>query len=94
MVVLNNDYYVEADSLSFTLKRKANGLNKKGEPIKTDTVIGFYGDLTGCIKGAIKDTRLRVVSENNYNLEEALVKFQEINDSFTDVLKKTIKEDI
>ena len=92
MVVLNKDYYVESDSLSFTLKRKASGFNKKGEPVKTDTVIGFYGDLTGCIKGAIKDTKLRAVRDYDYSLEEALVKFQGINDSFTKILNKVIKE--
>lgn len=92
MIVLNDTYYVEADSLCFSLKRKGEGVNKDKEKIEVIKTVGYYGDLQGCIQGAIKDSKLMTVKNGDYNLDEALVKFREINEEFTEILNKVCTE--
>lgn len=93
MVVLNDEYYVVADSLNYTLKRKGVGRSKKtNEPIETNVIVGYYGNFTECIKSAIKDTKLRQVERNDYTLEETLQMFKEVDASFEEILKKAIEE--
>lgn len=82
MVVINENYYIEVDSLCYTLKRKNFGLNKKGEPVKTDKTIGYYGDVQGCIRGAVKDAKLCAFKMYDYSLEEAFKKIRKINEDF------------
>ena len=92
MIVINENYYIDCDSLSYVLKRKGSGLNKKGEPVKTDKTLGYFGDVQGCIDFAIKDTKLSTFRENNYSLEDAFKKIREINESFEFRLNNILKK--
>lgn len=92
MIVINENYYIEVDSLCYVLKRKGSGLNKKGEPVKTDRTLGFYGDVQGCIGGAIKDAKLCAFRESRYSLEEAFKKIREINESFKSQLNSILQK--
>lgn len=87
MIVINENYYIECDSLSYTLKRKSSGVNKNGEPVKTDKTVGYYSDVLSCIRGAVKDSKLCAFRESHYSLEEAFKKIREINESFESQLK-------
>lgn len=93
MINLNDDYFITADSYCFTLKRRGSGKNKDGEPIQTETNVGCYSSVSNAIKGAIRDTKLRAVKEKTYTLAEWLVKIQDINESFEEILKRALKED-
>ena len=92
MIVINENYYIEVDSLCYVLKRKGSGLNKKGEPVKTDRTLGFYGDVQGCIKGAVKDSKLCAFKKESYSLEEAFKKIKEINESFELLLNNILRK--
>ena len=92
MIRINDDYFVEVDAHNYTLKRKATGTNKDGKPITTDKIVGYYNDLRNCIYGASEDCKRNEFSKSDYSLDEALNKIQEINDSFTEILKQAVKE--
>lgn len=92
MVVINENYYIEVDSLCYTLKRKGSGVNKNGKPVKTDKTLGYYGDVQGCIGGAVKDAKLCAFKDKSYSLEEAFKKIREINESFESQLKSILEK--
>lgn len=92
MIRINDEYFVEVDSLNYTLKRKATGVKKDGTPIVTDKIVGYYNDLRNAIFGACEDCKRTEFSKNNYSLNEALTRIQEINDSFTEILKQAIRD--
>lgn len=93
MINLNDDYFITADSYCFTLKRRGTGKSKKtGEPIATETNVGYYSSVSNAIKGAIKDSKLREAQAKNYDLNDWLIKSQTINESFENILRKVLKE--
>ena len=92
MIVINENYYVECDSNSYTLKRKGAGVNKNGDPVKTDKTLGYYTNLLSCVRGAVKDSQLCAFKDSYYSLEEAFEKIREINKSFELVLNNISKK--
>ena len=92
MIVINEDYIVDVDSLQYTLKRKGVGKSKKGETIETTRTVGYFRDLRACIKASAEDSKKELFKNNDYSLNEAIAKIQEINDTFSDLLNKAIKK--
>lgn len=92
MIQINEEYFVEVDSYNYTLKRRYPGKNKKDEPIIREKIIGYYGDLKGCLRGVLKDTQSRKFSEDTYTLTDAIRVIQETTDYFIKLLNEKIKE--
>ena len=99
MVRLNKEYIVEVDSYSYTLKRDSNKKIIKvdkntGAETEEDQygVVGYYGDLKGSIRGAIKDMNDRKLAKGTHELLEAIEIINKNNEKFERILKKAIKE--
>lgn len=99
MVQINDDYIVQIDALNYTVMRDAHRKTSRkdkttGEVVETDAYItvGYYSDLAGAIKGAIKDMNARALSDGDHTLEEALSIVVKNNNRFSELLERALKE--
>ncbi|MDB7990532.1 hypothetical protein PND93_02895 [Faecalicoccus pleomorphus] len=65
MLILKNNYTIDSDGNSYTLRRKTNKFDKNGKEIIL--TCGYYADLETSIKGYI--TRLLLDEVNNKDLD-------------------------
>lgn len=57
-VTLAEGYYVEIDSLNYTLKQRYRGKTKDGLPRNGERTIGYYGNLRQCVESYIAVNQL------------------------------------
>lgn len=95
MVRVNDDYIIDVDSLNYTVKRDAHKTRivkdkdtLEEKEVETFVTVGYYGDLAGAIKGVIKDTNRRELSEGVHDLKSALAIVKSNNDSFEKLLRE------
>lgn len=98
MIRVNKDYVIEIDSFNYTAKRDLHrkGVRKDrlyGTEVEVDqfTTVGYYGDLTGAIKGIIRDMNNRRLTDGEHTLEEALSIILENNKKVSDLLEKVLE---
>lgn len=85
IIVINDDFYIARDSMSYNLYRK--GLNNKGK-IKID-LIGYYHDVSKALERAcilINDGKLNGTT----TAEEYLKSLRETIDELKETIKKGI----
>lgn len=99
MVKVNDDYFIEIDSLNYTVKRDEHKTREekiKGSDevkiVPVCTIIGYYGDLATAILGAIKDMNRRELGSGTHTLQEAVDVVLKNNRYVTELLDKVAKE--
>lgn len=87
MIKIDEKYYIDADTKSYTLKEKMEKVDEEGKIWFKD--LGYYttlGDLTiGLIR---KETRRYIKESNDGNLEDLIKKIEELEKYFKDRLGK------
>ena len=53
-ILLGNGYFVEIDSLNYTLKQKYTGKNKQGEEKEYEKTHGYFSNLESAIERYLK----------------------------------------
>lgn len=51
-IVINDEFYVERDSMSYNLIRNGKANSKSGEVVDKLINVGFYNDMESCLKKA------------------------------------------
>lgn len=101
MVKVNDDYFIEIDSLNYTVKRDEHKTRKVMDKVTGETseiglctIVGYYGDLATSIRGVIKDMNRRQLGNGTHELREAVNMVMNNNRHFEALLEKALKEDI
>jgi len=76
---LKNGYYIEIDTLSYTLRQKYTGKTKSGEEKEAYRTFGYYGTVEKAIKRYIELSQLDVLDGERLTLEEYVDSIQKIN---------------
>lgn len=79
MLILKNNYVIESDGKSYTLRRKTDRLDKEGNEVVL--TCGYYADLETSIKGYVARLLLDEVNNRDMDVKE-----------LTDYLKELKKE--
>ena len=100
MVKVNDDYFIEIDSLNYTVKRdehKTRAVKVEDNDVKVApvfTTVGYYGDLATSISGIIKDMTRRQLGEGTHELHEAVNMVMNNNRHFEALLEKALKGEL
>lgn len=90
MVILNNDLIVEVSQNNYTLILDKHKQDKKGNPVYE--TLGYFGTLAGAVYGAREYCIKKKLSENAYELRDAIAEIQRANREFLDMLRKVTGE--
>lgn len=88
MIHIQDNYYIGADTSQYTLIKKSivqEGSNKGKE---VQTVIGYYSTIPFAIRSYMDIKARELVSENDYELSEAVGLFEDLNNEMTELLNK------
>lgn len=97
MVQVNDDYVIEIDNLNYTAKRDTHRTTivkdktGKEEEVPLYSTVGYYSDLTGAIKGIIKDMNSRALRDGVHSLEESLAIVVDNNRRFSELLERALE---
>ena len=72
MIELFDNWKIDVDSMSYTLKKVIPGTSKKGEPITREDIRGYYGTLEGALKALGKEMVKDELKDGSYTLTDAL----------------------
>ena len=83
MIKINDKYYIDADSNSYTLKEKINITSKDGEEKEGYKDLGHYVSLESCCCGLVKkETRHFISNSEEGSLKELIAKVKELEVMF------------
>lgn len=85
IIELIEDYFIEADELNHTLKKRYMGTDKKtGEKKPTEKIIGYYKNVQDCVERLVRlicldETQGTIISLREYaeQAEKAFKKVEE-----------------
>lgn len=78
-IELKNGYYIEVDSLNYTLRQRYSGTTKNGEEREAFRTCGYFGDIRQAIKKYIILTQLDVLNEERLSLEAYVKSIERVN---------------
>ena len=87
MIRLTDDYYIVLDEMNWTLKKTVHGKSKKGKPITTERILGYYGRVWQAVEAAADYLYREDLGPDAINLEGAVQRYE----ALTAVLKKAVK---
>lgn len=79
------DYTISADNFCYTVSREA-GVDKNGEVVYK--ALAYPTTLRGCCEYIIGLEQRKSIMSGDLNLEEAIIKFKEINAEIKDLMGK------
>lgn len=78
-IELCNGYYIDVDSLNFTLKKRYKGEKKSGEEFDTEKVCGYFSDIGGAVERFVKLNQIDYLPHTAISLGEYIEIIKEAN---------------
>lgn len=78
-IELKNGYYIEVDTLNYTLRRKYIGTTKDGGKKEAYRTCGHFNNIRGAINKYIKLIQLDVLNDESVTLSEYAKNIEQIN---------------
>ena len=89
MIELIEGYYIFGGDKDYTLKRATGGTDKNGEPVYK--FVGYYGSVSGAIKGCYNDLARKMIQSNTYSLDQAVQALEKIELRFEEIMPDVFK---
>lgn len=87
MIRLVDGYYINAEAVGYSLCKGAPRIEKKrGKEHVHNNIVGFYGTVEQAIKGCCMEMVHDYVSENDFELDEAVTAIRAICKRIEDLL--------
>ena len=87
-VNLTNEYYIEIDTMNYTLKRNKTITDKSGEEKQRTVTIGYYGKLEHCVKEFLRQNGHDLMSNECISMDEYLDRLEaSANNAVIDICK-------
>lgn len=80
MIRINDTYYIEPDPFCWILKKTVRGTSKKGEDIRTEKTLGYYGTVEGAAMAAVDEIFKERVEDIDMGLKDALEAFRALKE--------------
>lgn len=90
-VNLLNGYYIEIDSMNYTLMQKYIGKDKDGNPKEAVRVLGYFTTLKGAVDKYLKVTQLDEMADTSMEMEEYVKKVEESNKMAVQAIKRVME---
>lgn len=91
-ILLKNGYFIEIDSLNYTLKQKYIGKTKDGEPKESEKNCGYFGNICQAIREYLKLCQIDALDGYALELSEYVGKIETINKNSIKGLEKVLKD--
>lgn len=91
MIKLFDKYEIHGNTHDYSLVEKVDGTSKKGEPITSNKVLGYYNSVEGCLQGLYKHIGRKIVAENELTLTEAIDAFAALQKRIESIIPGVLK---
>lgn len=91
VILLGNGYFVEIDSLNYTLKQKYTGKNKQGEEKEYEKTHGYFGNLDGAIERYLKLNQNDLMADCSIRMNQYLELVKEANEQAVQAVKAVVE---
>ena len=94
MIRIDDDYYIDSDGKNYIVCRDLHKIahRKNDDGTVTDypdfQPIGYYGSLSGAVRGLSGHLAMKAFSEGDYTLSEAVEEIRKINKGLSDLLER------
>lgn len=78
-ITLKNGYYIEVDSLNYTLRQKYTRETRTGEKKDAFRTLGHFGNMESAIRKYIELSQIDILDGERLTLEEYVDSIQKIN---------------
>ena len=87
-IKLDQDFYIEVDSLNHTLKQKYKGETRDGEAKQAERVIGYYPDVEQCVERYLEERQKLLSPDKAMTMREYVNLVRKSNKDAVEVIKK------
>ena len=92
MIELCNGYYIEVDSMNFTLKKTYIGEKKEtGEKFEAQKVCGYFSNLDGALEKFVKLNQIDYLPHTSLDLGTYLELLHKTNEEAVRVIKSVLE---
>ena len=94
MIRINYDYYIDTDGRNYILCKDYHKTEKRVMPdgreaeFRVFDTLGYYGTLSGALRGLSGILSMKKISEGEYTLSEAVEEIRKINKGLSDLLER------
>lgn len=78
-IELKNGYFIEVDSLNYTLRQRFAGTSKTGEEKESSRTCGYFGNIRNAIDKYVKLTQTDVLSDETITMEQYVKSIEQSN---------------
>lgn len=91
-IKLDQDFYIEVDSLNHTLKQKYKGETRDGEAKQAERVIGYYPDVEQCVERYLDERHDLVSPDKDMTMREYVNLVKKSNNEAVKAIKKMLED--
>lgn len=93
MIILDENYAIDADAFQYILKRKYRGKNRKtGEPVEGYTNKGYYTRLNTALAAYSDELDREIVQSGSMSLTDALNAILESREQVKQLIREALPE--
>ncbi len=92
-IKLDQEFYIEVDSLNHTLKQKYKGETRGGGEKEAEKVIGYYPDVEQSVERYLEERQNLVSPDKAMTMREYVNLVKKSNNAAVKAIKQLIKED-
>lgn len=89
-IKLDQEFYIEVDSLNHTLKQKYKGETRDGEAKQAERVIGYYPDVEQCVERYLEERQKLLSPDKAMTIREYVNLVKRSNKEALEAIKKVI----
>ena len=92
MIKLNNGYFIEIDSLNYTLKQNYIGEDKKGQKKKYERTIGYFGNIRQLMERYLEQCQKEFIGQSDIDFEEYVKMVEQSNEMAVKGLESVLEQ--
>jgi len=91
VILLGNGYFVEVDSLNYTLKQKYTGRDKQGEEKEYEKMHGYFSNLDSAIERYLKLNKNDLMADCSVKMHQYLELVKVANEQAVQAVKAVVE---
>lgn len=88
---LINGYYIEVDSMNYTLMQKYMGKDKEGKPKESVRTLGYFTTLNGALDKFLRLNQIDVLADMGMGMHDYVKKVEESNRMAVEAIKRVME---
>ena len=91
-IELTNGYYIEVDSMNYTLMQNYMGKDKEGNPKESVRTLGYFTTLKGALDKYLRLNQIDVLADMGMGMIDFVKKVEESNEMAVQAIKNALED--